>query len=106
MNNSGGLLLSRWVASDFATPPTVVARQAPLSSAVSRSLLKFVSIESVILSKNLILYCILCLLLSIFPSTSIRVLSNESALRIRWPNYWSFIFSISPSNEYSGGKPS
>ena len=64
------------------------------------SLLRFMSIELVILSNHLILCCPPLLLLSIFPS--IRVFSNESPLRIRWPKYWSFSFSISPSNEYSG----
>ena len=64
------------------------------------SLLKFMSIESVILSNHLILCCPLLFLPSIFPS--IRVFSNELALRIRWPKYWSFSFSISLSNEYSG----
>ena len=63
------------------------------------SLLKLMSIELVMSSNHLILYCPL-LLPSIFPS--IRVFSNESVLRIRWPKYWSFSFSISPSNEYSG----
>ena len=65
-----------------------------------RSLLKFMSIASVILSNHLIICCPLLLLPSIFPS--IRVFSKESVLHIRWPNYWSFSFSISPSNEYSG----
>ena len=74
------------------------AHQAPLSSTVSQSLLKFMSIESVMLSNHLILCCLLLLLLSIFPST--RVFSSESALRVRWPKYWSFSFS--PFNEYSG----
>ena len=82
----------------FATPWTA-ARQVPLSSTVSQSLLKFMSIESVIPANCLILCCPL-LLPSVFPS--IRVLSNESAVRIRWPKYWSFSFSISPSSEYSG----
>ena len=63
-------------------------------------LLKFTSIELGMLSNHLILCCPLLLLPSIFPS--IRVFSNESVLRIRWPKYWSFRFSISPSNEYSG----
>ena len=76
------------------------ARQASLSSTLSRSLLKFVSIESVMLSNHLILCHSLLLLPSVFPS--IRVFSKESGLRIRWPKYWSFSFSISPSNEYSG----
>ena len=66
----------------------------------SRSLLKLMSIESVMPSNHLIFCCPLLLLPSIFPS--IRVFSNESVLCIRWPEYWSFSFSISPSNEYSG----
>ena len=74
------------------------ARQASLSIANSQSLLKFMSIESVIPSNHLILCCPLLLLPSIFPS--IRVFSNESVLCIRWPKYWSFSFSISPSSEY------
>ena len=81
----------------FATPWTAV-RQASLSITNSQSLLKFMSIESVMPSNHLIL-CHPLLLPSIFPS--IRVFSNESALRIRWPKFWSFSFSISPSNEYS-----
>ena len=64
------------------------------------SLLKFMSIESVIVSNHLILCCPLLLLPSVFPS--IRLFSSESALRIRWPKYWNFSFSISPSDEYSG----
>ena len=83
----------------FATPWTA-ARQASPSITNSRSLLKLVSIESVMPSSHLILCHPLFLLPSIFPS--IRVFSNESALHIRWPKYWSFSFSISPSNEYSG----
>ena len=83
----------------FATPQTV-ARQASLSTTNSRDLLKLVSIESVMPSNHLILCQPLLLLPSIFPS--IRVFSNESVLCIRWPKYWSFSFSISPSNEYSG----
>ena len=67
---------------------------------MSRSLLKFISIESVMPSNHLILCHLLLLLPSILPS--IRVFSNESVLRIRWPKYWSFSFSIIPSNEYSG----
>ena len=82
----------------FATPRTA-ARQAPLSSTISQGLLKFLSIESVMLSNHLILCCPLLLLPSIF--LSIRVFSSESALHIRWPKYWSFSFRISPSNEYS-----
>ena len=83
----------------FATPWTA-ACQASLSIINSRSLLKLISIESVMPSNRLILCCPPLLLPSIFPS--IRVFSNESAVRIRWPKYWSFSFSISPSNEYSG----
>ena len=82
----------------FVTPWTV-ACQDPLSSTVSWSLLKFTSFELVMLFNHLILYCPLFLLPSIFPS--IRVFSNESALRITWPKCWSFSFSISPSNEYT-----
>ena len=81
----------------FATPWTA-AHQVSLS-AISRSLLKLISIESMMPSNHLILCCTLLLLPSVFPS--IRVLSNESVLHIRWPKYWSFSFSISPSNEYS-----
>ena len=76
------------------------ARQASLSITNSQSLPKLMSIESVMPSNHLILCHHLLLLPSIFPS--IRVFSNESAFRIRWPKYWSFSFSISPSNEYSG----
>ena len=83
----------------FATPWTA-ACQASLSITNSRSLLKLMSIESVMPSNDFILCRPLLLLPSIFPS--IRVFSNESALCIRWPKYWSFSFSISPSNEYSG----
>ena len=83
----------------FATPWTV-ARQASLSFTISQSLLKPTSTELMMPSNHLILYCPLLLLPSIFPS--IRVFSNESTLRIRWPKYWSFSFSSSPSNEYSG----
>ena len=74
--------------------------QASLSITNSQSLLKFMSIESVMQSSHLILCCPLLLLPSILPS--IRVFSNGSVLCIRWPQYWSFGFSISPSNEYSG----
>jgi len=83
----------------FATAWTA-ARQASLSITNSQSLLKLMFIESVMPSNHLILCRPLLLLPSIFPS--IRVFSNESALPIRWPKYWSFSFSISPSNEYSG----
>ena len=83
----------------FVTPWTA-ARKASLSITNSRSLLKLVSIASVMPSNHLILCCSLLLPPSIFPS--IRVFSDESVLHIRWPKYWSFSFSISPSNEYSG----
>ena len=83
----------------FATPWTA-ACQASLPFTLSQSLLKLMSIESVMPSNHLILCRLLLLLPSIFPS--IRVFSNESALHIRWPKYWSFSFSISPSNEHSG----
>ena len=80
--------------------PTAAARQASLSFTISRSLLKLMSIESVMPSNHLIFCHLLLLLPSVFPS--IRVFSNESAVCIRWPNYWSFSFSIGPSNVYSG----
>ena len=80
--------------------PWTTARQASLSITNSQSFLKLMPIESVMPSNHLILCCPLLLLPSIFPS--IRAFSNESALRIRWPKYWSFSFNISPSNEYSG----
>ena len=83
----------------FVTP-WIAARQASLSITNSRSLPKLMSIESVMPSNHLILCRPLLLPPSIFPS--IRVFSNESVLCIRWPNDWSFSFSISPSNEYSG----
>ena len=75
------------------------ACQTPVSSTVSWTLLKFTSTESVMPSNHPILCCPLLFLPSMFPS--IRIFSSESALRIRWPNYWSFRFSISPSNVYS-----
>ena len=87
------------VVCDSATPWTT-ARQASLSITNSQSLLKLMSIESVMPSIHLILCCFLLLLPSIFPS--IRVFSNESILHIRWPKYWSCSFSISPSNKHSG----
>ena len=83
----------------FATPWTA-ACQASLSITNSWSLLKFMSIESVMPPHHLILCCPLLLPPSIFPS--IMVFSNESVLHIRWPKYWTFSFSINPSNEYSG----
>ena len=78
--------------------PWTAARQASLSITNSRSLLKLMSIESVMPSNHLILCCALFLLPSFFPS--IRVFSNESVLHLRWPKYRSFGFSIHPSNEY------
>ena len=83
----------------FATPWTA-ACQVTLSFTISQSLLKLIFIESIMPSNHLILYCPLLLLPSIFPS--ITVFSNELALLSRWPKYWSFNFSISPSNEHSG----
>ena len=80
--------------------PWTVARQASLSITNSQSLLKLMSTELVMSSNRLILFHPLLLLLSIFPT--IRIFSNEIVLCIRWPEYWSFSFSISPSNEYSG----
>ena len=83
----------------FVTPWTE-ACQASLSITNSWNLFKLMSIKSMMPSNHLILCCPLLLLPSIFPS--IRVFSNESVLHISWPKYWSFSFSISPSNEYSG----
>ena len=90
---------SRSVVPNSATPGTA-AHQASLSITNSQSLLKLMSIESVMPSNHLILCRPLLLLPSILPR--IRVFSNDSALRIRWPKYWSFSFNISPSNEHSG----
>ena len=97
MNISSVQLLSR--VQLFATRWTA-ARQDSLSITSSPSLLKLVSIKSLMPSKHLILCCPLLLLPSVFHSS--RVFSNESVLRIRWPKYWSFSFSISPAIEYSG----
>ena len=101
------MVLDNWISSVqplsrvhlFATPWTA-AHQASLSITNSRSLLKFMPIKSVMPSNHLIFCLPLLLLPSIFPS--IKVFSNESVLHIRWQKYWSFSFSISPSNEYSG----
>ena len=79
--------------------PWIVALQASLSFTISRSLLKLVSIESMVPSNHLIFCCPLLLLPSVFPS--INVFYNVLAVGIRWPKYWSFSFSISPSSEYS-----
>ena len=106
------VVLSRFSPVQFFTTPWTVAHQAPVHGvsqarilewvaiSFSRSLFKFMSIESVMPSNHLIFCHPLLDLPSIF--ISIRVFSNESALCIRWPKYWSFSFSISPSNEYSG----
>ena len=90
------LLSHVWLS---ATPWTA-ACQASLSFTISQSLLKFMSTELVMLSNHLILCHPLLLLPSIF--SSVRVFSNELVLCIRWPKYWGFSFSISPSSEYSG----
>ena len=90
---------SHSVVSDSATP-SIAARQASLSNTNSWSSPKLMSIESVMPSSHLILCCPLLLLPPIPPS--IKVFSKESTLRMRWPKYWSFSYSISPSNEYSG----
>ena len=90
--------LLSWV--QLCETPWTAAHQASLSIINSQSLFKLLSIESVMPSNHLILCRPLLLLLSVF--FSIRVFSNESALCVRWPKYWSFSFSISPSNEYSG----
>ena len=84
----------------LSATPWTAARQASLSITNSQSLLKLMSIMSVMPSNHLILCCPLLLLPSTFPS--IRVFFNESVLHIRWPKYWNFSFSISLSNEYSG----
>ena len=94
------LLFSCSVVSDSFLTPWTTASQASLSITNSQSLPKLMSIELVIPSNHLILCHPLLLLPSIFPS--IRVFSNESVLRIRWPYYWSFSFSVSPSNEHPG----
>ena len=101
-NNLGyyrGLLFSHSVVADSAPPGTAVC-QASLSFPISGSLLKLISIESMMPSNHLILFRPLLLLPSIFPG--IRVFSNELVFHIRRPKDWSFSFSISPSNEYSG----
>ena len=85
--------------SDSATP-WAATRQASLSFPTSQSLLKLMSIDSVMLNNHLVLCHPLLLLLSTFPRS--RIFSSESALCIRWPKYWSFSFSVRPSNEYSG----
>ena len=99
MTTGGSVQFSHSIVSDSETPWTA-ARQASLSIANSQSLIKLMSIESMMPSNHLVLCRPLLLPPSIFPN--IRVFSNEAVLRIRWPKYWSFSFSISPSNEYSG----
>ena len=84
----------------FATPMDCSTPGLPVHHLHSQSLLKLISIESVMSSNHLVLSCPLLLSPSIFPS--LRVFSNESALCIRWPKYWTFSFNISPSNEYPG----
>ena len=93
------LLFSLLSCDQLFVIPWTIAHQASLSFTVSRSLLQLMFIESVMPANDFI-FCRLLLPLSIFPS--IRVFSNESVLRIRWPKYWRFSFSISLSNEYSG----
>ena len=93
------LLLSRSVMSDSVTPWTA-ACQPSLSFTISQNLIKLMFSESVMPSNRLVLCCPLLLMPSIFPS--IRVFSSESTLCMRWLKYWSFSFSISPSNEYLG----
>ena len=95
--NSVQLLSHVWLCD---MTPWTAACQASLSITNSWSLLRLMSVKSVMPSKHLILCCILLLLPSTFPS--IRVFSSESVLCIKWPKYWSFSFSVSPSNEYSG----
>ena len=94
------MLFSRSVVSDPLRPHGLQQRQASLSFTLFLNLLKLMSIESTMQSNHLILCHPLFLLPSVFPS--IRVFSNESALRIRWLKYWNFSFSVSSSNEYSG----
>ena len=98
-NALSSVQFSRSVVSDPVTPSTA-PHQAYLVITSSQALLKLMSIESVMPSIRLILCHPLLLPPSIFPS--IRVFSNESALHIRWPKYWSFSFNISPSNEHPG----
>ena len=97
IHTMSGLL---WLFSCSVLSESLQARRASLSFTISRSVLKLMSIEVVMPSNHLILCRPLLLLLSIFPS--IRVFSNESAHRIRWPKYWSFSFNISPANEHIG----
>ena len=91
---------SCWVMPDYLWPHGLQHSQVSLSFTISQNLLKLMPIELVMLSKHFVLYSLLLLLSSTFPF--IRVFSSESVLCIRWPNYWSFSFNISPSNEYTG----
>ena len=100
MTRTDSVQFNHSVESDSLQTTWTAARQASLSISNSRSLLKLMSIKSVMPSNHIIFCHPLLLLCSIFPS--IRVFSNESALHIRWRKYWSFSFSISPSSEYSG----
>ena len=101
-NSRFPLLFSRYVVSNFCNRMDC-SSQASLFPTISQSLLKFMSIESVMLYNHFILCYPLLLLPSIFPN--IRVFSNKLALCMRWPKYWSFSFIISPSNEYQGWFP-
>ena len=100
LNNSNIPSVSSVAQSCLFVTPWTTTCQASLSITNSRSLLKLMSIRSVIPSNHFILCCPLLLPPSVFPS--IRVFSSESAFHIKWPKYWSFSFSISPSSEYSG----
>ena len=91
------LFVSPWIAASQASLSSTI--QASLSFTISQSLLKLMSLESVMTSNHLILCHSLLLLLSVFPR--IKVFSNESTLQVRWPKYWSFSFNIRSSNEYS-----
>ena len=99
-NDSSGSRTYLFAQSYLTVTSRTATHQASLSFTISRSLLKLMSTEPMMLSNHLILCQPLFLLPSIFPS--IRAFFNELTLRIRWPKYWSFSFSISPSNEYSG----
>ena len=100
LNSSYSFCCSGLIRVQLFVTQWTAARQVSLSLTISWSLLKLMSMESVMPSNNLILWCPLLLLPSIF--SNIRVLCNESTLPIRWPNYWSFGFSIGPSDVYSG----
>ena len=97
---AGGFITTGPIWVQIFVTAWTAAHQASLSFTLSLSLLKLVSIESVVPYSHLILCLLLLLLPSVFPR--IRIFSHESTLRMRWPKYWSFSFSISPSNEYSG----